>query len=248
MNKKLITYLLADDDPLYRELTLQQLAFIPDLFCVGQCENAFLASSMLREKTPDMLILDIEMPGLSGLQLARSLKQLPYIIFISSHSHYAAEAFDVDAIDYLVKPIVPERLLRAIDKVRQLMELKRSTPANDGFKASDETSFFIKEKGVFTKILHDDILYIEALADFVHIFLNNGTKKIALVNLKNLEQQLPANHFIRISRTHIINKQKITSIESSSISLDKINLQVGKSFSESVLQSVVGNTFIKRHI
>ncbi len=195
--------------------------------CIGECDSAIAAGALLRACFPDLLILDIEMPGLSGIQLAKSLKQMPMIIFISSHAHYAADAFEVDAIDYLVKPTAPERLFRAIDKVRHLVEMKNSIPSNEGFKTSDETSFFIKEKNAFARIQYDDVLYIESLADFVNIFLVNGTKKIALVNLKNLEPQLPASLFIRISRTHIVNNAKITSIESSLIMLGKVQLPRG---------------------
>ena len=248
MSTHKIKYLIADDDIMYRSLTMQQLQLIPNLECIAECNNAIEASACLQEFSPDLLILDIEMPSLTGLQFAKSIKVLPLIIFISSHSHYAIDAFDVDAIDYLMKPVSPERLFRAIDKVRSLLDLKNSTPPNEGIKQSDQDSFFIKEKHVYTKINYSDILYIESLGDFVHIFLFNGMKKIALVNLKNLELQLPPSHFVRISRTHIVNKSKITSVESTILQLDKIQLPIGKTYSEYVMQRVIGKSFIKRHI
>lgn len=243
-----LSYILADDDPLYRELTLQYLALMPGLDCLAVCESAIEANEQLKNNFPDLLILDVEMPGLTGIQLAKSLRQLPMIIFITSHIHYAADAFEVDAIDYLVKPITQERLLRAIEKARSLKELKSSVAANEGFKTSGDGSFFVKEKNTFVRIHFSDVLYIESLGDFVTIFLQNGDKKLALVSMKNLEQQLPPADFIRISRTHMVCREKISALDSNAVQLGKIQLPVGKTYAESVLQSVIGNAAIKRFI
>ncbi len=245
---KPITYIIADDDPLYRELTLQHLQLVPDLQCLAVCENAIEAKSQLQQHFPDLLVLDVEMPGLSGIQLAKSLTQLPLIIFISSHLTYAADAFEVDAIDYLVKPAQPERLLRAIDKARVLIEMKRSITNNDGFRNTADNTFFIKDKNAFVRINYTDVLYIESLGDFINIFLQNGEKKIALVSLKNVEQQLPATNFVRISRTHIVNKEKVTAVDNSNISLNKVQLHIGKTYTDAVIQAVIGNAAIKRFI
>lgn len=247
MNKP-ITYIIADDDPLYRELTLQQLQLAPDLQCLAICENAIEAKAQLQQHFPDLLILDVEMPGLSGIQLAKSLTHLPLIIFISSHPNYAADAFEVDAVDYLVKPAQPERLLRALDKVRSLMEMKRSIAVNEGFKTAADNAFFIKDKNAFVRINYSDVLYIESLGDFINIFLQNGEKKIALVSLKNVEQQLPATNFVRISRTHIVNKEKVTAVDNSNVSLNKVQLNIGKTYADAVMQAVIGNAAIKRFI
>jgi two-component system, LytTR family, response regulator len=243
-----ITYLIADDDLLYLEITKQQLELIPNLMCIASCNNAIKASAFLQEQLPDLLILDVEMPGLTGIQLAKSLTKLPFIIFISSHPHYAVDAFEVDAVDYLVKPVSTERMMRAVEKVRMLAEMKRSIAWQDGFKLAENNSFFIKDKNAFTRIHNNEVLYIESLGDFINIFLENGQKKIALVSLKNIELQLPSKDFIRISRTHIVNKQKITALDSTSILLSKIQLNVGKTYADIVLQAVMGNTAIKRFI
>jgi len=124
----------------------------------------------MREFPADLLILDVEMPGLSGVQLAKSLSQVPMLIFISSHPGYAVDAFDLDAVDYLVKPASTERLMRAIDKARKLHELKMNTASGEGFKPGTDHSFFIKEKNAFVKIAFKDVLYIQSLGDFVNIF------------------------------------------------------------------------------
>jgi two-component system, LytTR family, response regulator len=247
MNQPL-SYIIADDDAVYREYTVQQLNGFPGLECVGVCENAFATRELLQTQTSDLLLLDIMMPGLTGIQLAKSLKQLPFIIFISSHTSFAAEAFELDAVDYLVKPVQPERLLRAIDKVKTLAEIKKNTTTSEAFNKKDEDSFFIKEKNMFLRITNDEVLYATSLGDFVTLYLTNGEKKIVLVSMKNLEQQLSATHFLRISRTHLVNKAKVTAVEHELIHLDKIQLPIGKTYTELVMSAIVGSHFIKRFL
>ncbi len=243
-----ISYILADDDDVYREITQLHLQLIPKLECMGICTDAYEANALLQINLPDLLILDVEMPGLSGIQLAKSLTRLPIIIFISSHVNYAVDAFEVDAIDYLVKPVAPERMMRAVEKARMMIEMKHAHSGQEGLQAVTDDSFFIKEKNTFVRINYSDVLYIESLGDFVSIFLQTGEKKIALVGMKNLEQQLPATQFIRISRSQMVSKQKITSIDNVTVYLGKIALHVGKTYAESAVQSVLGNTAIKRFI
>jgi two-component system, LytTR family, response regulator len=243
-----LTFILADDDALYREYSLRQLSSIPGLQCLCVCEDAMATREALQSRTPDLLVLDVEMPGLSGIQLAKSLKNLPLTIFITSHPNYAAEAFELDAVDYLVKPVTPERMLRAIDKVKVLADIKANTAPDEALQQKDSESFFIKEKNAFVRIAYSDVLYAASLGDFVNIFLQNGEKKIVLVSMKNLEQQLPAALFIRISRTHIVNRQKVTAVETDAVRIDKIQLPIGKSFAEAVVSSIVGTQAIKRFI
>lgn len=243
-----LNYIIADDDELYREVLTQQLAIIPGLQCFASCASALEASTQVRELNPDLLILDVEMPGLTGIEFVKTLPSIPLVIFISSHPTYAVDAFELDAVDYLVKPVSNMRLLKAIEKARALTELKRSIPDGEGFRNSNEQSFFIKEKNVFVKIHFDDVLYIQSLGDFVNIFLNNGEKKIVLVSMKNIEQQLPSSFFLRISRTHIVNKDKITALETGMLMLDKLQLPIGKTYNDIVMKSVVGNAAVKRFI
>lgn len=243
-----LTYILADDDEMYRDYTLEQLDTIGGLECLAICENALITREKLGHLKPDLLILDVQMPGLSGIQLAKSLKQLPFTIFITSHTNYAVDAFELDVVDYLVKPVQTDRLLRAIDKVRALAELKATTNPTEAFQQKDDTSFFIKDKNTFLRIAYSEVVYAESLGDFVNLYLQNGDKKIVLVSLKNLELQLPAALFIRISRTHMVNKQKVTAIDNELVHIGKIQLHIGKTYAETVIQNIIGNQAIKRFI
>jgi two-component system LytT family response regulator len=243
-----LTYILADDDELYREYSLQQLNNIPGLQCLCVCENALVTREQLQNHQPDLLVLDVEMPGLTGIQLAKSIRHLPFTIFITSHPNYAVDAFELDAVDYLVKPVQPERLLRAIDKVKVLAAIKATTLPAEAFQQKDEESFFIKDKNTFLRIPYADVLYAESLGDFVNIFLQSGEKKIALVSMKNLEQQLPQQLFLRISRSHLVNIQKVTAVDSDAVHIGKLQLLIGKTYTDIVMHAIVGKHAIKRFI
>lgn len=243
-----VKYILVDDDLVFRELTLQYLSLIPELQLIGTCDNAISAREIIIAHHPDMIILDVEMPGLSGLQLVKSLQKIPLTIFISSYPQFAADAFDVDAIDFLVKPFTPERLIKAVDKVRFLLNMRNNQANHENVQTASDDCFFIRENNAYVKIHFQEVIYIESMADFVSIFLSNGLKKIALVGLKTLEQQLPGSHFLRISRSHIVNRAKITAVENAMIYIDKLRLPIGKTYSEEVVQAIIGNSAIKRFI
>lgn len=243
-----LSYILADDDEMYRDYLLEQLSLYSDLECIAVCENAFATLEKLQSHSPDFLILDVEMPNLTGIQLVRSLKQVPLVIFVTSHPHYAVDAFELDAVDYLVKPFSAERLLKAINKIRELVQLKTETPVQDSVMNVEQDSFFIKDKNTYIKIAYDDVLYIQSLGDFSYIFLQNGDKKIVLSTLKSLEQQLPAKQFVRISRTHLANSKKITAIDTEMAQIGKIQLSIGKTYVEAAMKAILGNQVIKRFV
>ena len=181
-----LQYIIADDDELYKEVIQQQLALIPDLSCIAACSSAIEAGQKLRELSPDLLILDVEMPGLTGIQLMKTLTTQPMVIFISSHPTYAVDAFEVDAVDYLVKPVSTERLMRAVEKARALAELKKNIAPGEGFKNGTENAFFIKEKNAFVKNNHEEVLYIQSLGDFVKSGRGTGEMISVLVSMKNM--------------------------------------------------------------
>ncbi len=244
---KSISYILADDELIYHEVIKQYLSAVPELTCLLVCKSAMEVNQCLHQLEPDFLILDVEMPGLSGLQLIKSLSKQPYVIFISAHPHYALDAFEVDAIDFIKKPLPPERLIRAIEKVRKLIELKEAINQYESVKPNDVDSFFVREEGTYCRIYYKDVQYFESLTDFTKIHLSGGVVKLALVNLKNLMLQLPNDKFVRISRTHIVNTMCIASIGKEEVVLNHVRLPIGNTYLESVTQQVVGNNVIRRH-
>ncbi len=246
---KQINYILADDDEMFADYALQLLSKIPGLNCLGVCANPIEAREQIQLLQPDLLLLDVEMPQLTGIQLAQSLKTLPLVIFITSHDKFAVHAFELDAVDYLIKPVSFERLLRAIDKVKMLMSLKDDHNNEDQFKQSDSGFFCIKDQHLYLRYAYDDLIYAEAMGDFVNFHFQNGEKKTVLVSIKNLEQQLPSGSFIRISRSHIINRNKITSLNNREnlINIGKLSFIIGKNYTDTIKNQFSGQA-IKRFL
>ncbi len=240
--------MLADDDPLYRDYTLRLLQSITDITCVAVCNDALTAREKIIACKPDFVILDIEMPNLTGVQMAKSLKAMPLMIFITSHSSYAVDAYEIDAVDYLVKPVAAERLLRAVDKVKLLHQLKNQQSNDTGISFKEADSFFVKEKNSHVRVYYKDVLYFESLGDFVNIHLKGGDKKIILVNMKNLEQQLAEKTFLRISRSYMVNTDAITSLTNDLIIINNtIQLTIGNTYTDAVQKYLAKSVVIKRN-
>lgn len=241
----MINYIIVDDDELQIDFLQMQLDNIEELHCLAVCTNAFDARKKIIEHKPDLLILDIEMPELSGIQLVKSMKEVPAVIFVTSHTGYAVEAFDIEAIDYIIKPVATERLIRAIDKVKKL----KTSPAMNVPEAElsfDSDAFFTRDKNTYVKTAYKDVLYIESSGNFSFIHTIDNNKQIVLANLAKMEEQMPSNLFIRISRSFIINKQYVRSINTEQIQLQDTYLNIGKQYAEKVLATIIGKNVIKR--
>lgn len=245
---KKLTYIIADDDEMYCDYSLQQLALIDSIECVAVCNNPLDARTKIAALNPDFLILDVEMPNLSGIDLVKSLNYIPLVIFITSHPNFATNAFELDAVDYIMKPAKTERMLRAIDKIKTLISLKTENQKTENFGLTESDSFFIKDKSVYTKIAYSDVLYFESLGDFTYIFLENNEKKVVLSSLKSIENQLPKSNFTRISRSHIINTKAVTKLDTETVYLGKVNLTIGKTLSDQATKNILGNKVLKRYI
>jgi len=249
MSQKPMTIVIADDDPVFREYLRLILSPMTDIHIAGVFEVAFTALQYLQNHEVDLALLDVEMPGLTGLELARSLQVKPMFMFITSHPGYAIEGFDVEAIDYILKPIQKERVYKAIQKAQQLMQIKRTAAAPlPAAAGADDGFIFVKEKNDYIKLELAHIVYVEALSDFVQIHLQNGHKHLVLVNLKNLEPQLKADYFLRISRTHLINIRRVTALRNHHIELepDGVSLPIGKSYLDAVEDTLLKDRTIRR--
>lgn len=214
--------LVVDDHEIERDALEMHLRKISQLEIAAVCKDGMEAASVLSQTSIDIVFSDIDMPGLSGIGLLKSIKKQPLFIFITGHGQYAAESYDVDAIDFIVKPATFERVLKAANKAIAYLELKKQvnqltevayTSATD----EDDHFFFRETKGI-TKLKYDEVIYIESMGDFSKIF----TKKdmhIILVSLKNLEKQLPKTYFARVHKQFIINKNHITTLTNHEVHL-----------------------------
>jgi two-component system, LytTR family, response regulator len=224
--------LIVDDNPL-ASLTLKQLASqVKSISIIGECSSAVEAYDFLNKNQVDLLFSDIEMPGMSGLELVKSLSVKPIIIFTSSQDKYAAEAFELCVADYLIKPVNLQRLLQAVSRAEEIMQRKNTEISN---VATDY--IFIKENKAIKKITCDDILWIEAMGDYVKIRV--GAKfHIVHSTLKQLEDKLDASLFIRVHRSYIIAINKLESLEDGILTIGGSSIPIAETYKAQFLKKI----------
>lgn len=225
----------VDDEPLALKLVETFIQQTPFLELITTCDNAVDAMGIIREEKPDVVFLDINMPNLTGMELARLLQDqagpLPKIVFTTAYNHYAIEGYRVNAVDYLLKPFSYEEFLRASSKVLQLHEEAN----NNAFQniAADDEFIFLKVEYQWVRISLKDICYIESLKDYVKVHLEDSQKAVlSLISLKALEEKLPSSKFMRVHRSFIVSLDKISAISKNSIFIDKIEITVGEQYKE----------------
>ena len=244
--------LIVDDEFLARKLLQDYVSKIPELQLAGTAQNAFEAFSFCKEHHVDIVLLDIHMPDLNGIELARTLKSVPSIIFTTAYSEYALESYEVSAVDYLLKPIALPRFMQAIEKaIARLKGL--ATPSAATEAATPQTSqtlqtlqappqtppqtpyLMVKADYKLYKINFDDIHYIEGQHEYVS-FYTKDKRVTALYSLKALEDQLPRDKFIRVHKSYIVNIDHISEIEQVSLTVAGHKVPIGGSYRDSLLE------------
>lgn len=235
MPAKKIICLAVDDEPLALSVLKKYIESVEGLKLVGSCANAVEALQILQQNSVDLLFLDIQMPKIMGTDFIRTLKKPPRVIFTTAHRKYAVEGFELDAVDYLLKPISFERFLKAVNKVLQT-EIQAPDSAfysTDTFAESSSTCLYVRADRKMVKILLNDILYIEGLNDYIKII--TAAKTIVTKHLlSSLEETLPKDAFIRIHRSFIIAVNKIDSFNADTIQIGEKELPVGRLFKHDV--------------
>ena len=223
-----IRCLLVDDEPLALDLLEGYVAKTPSLQLVGRCSSAFQAMEMLDKTEVDLIFLDIQMPGLSGLEFSRSLKDGPKVIFTTAFEQYALEGFKVDALDYLLKPISYPEFLNTVNKAKRWFEHYEKATIPE-----IRTSIFVKADYKLVQIDFNNILYIEGLKDYVKFCLQDNEKPIlSLMSMKSLEENLPDSKFMRVHRSFIVNLDKIKTIERNRIVFGKEYIPISENYKE----------------
>ncbi|WP_276480837.1 LytR/AlgR family response regulator transcription factor [Paraflavitalea pollutisoli] len=198
--------LIVDDNEIARDALRQIAGRIKDVHIIGECSDAMQAYNLLKEAHADVILLDIEMPGMTGLELTRNLEKGPLIIFTTSKRDYAVEAFELNVADYLIKPVSSARLIQAIDKARELLD-----SAGEEMKVNDDEFIFIRDSNIIKRLKLDDILFVESMRDYVK--LHTAQRFYAIHNtLKTVEDRLPDNRFLRVHRSYIVAVSKIDTI------------------------------------
>ncbi len=217
--------LIVDDHEIARSALGHLLKIDPTLKLVASCENAADVYKNLAVHKIDLLLLDIEMPGVSGIELVKGLgEKRPLIIFVTSKRDYALEAFDLNVVDFITKPITPDRLLKAINKAHEIYNL-----SNLLVGSSQDEFVFIRDAGVIKRIKLDDINYLEAQGDYVKIYMEDKTYAVHS-SLKSIEDKLPDKSFVRVHRSFIVNIGKIDTVEGNTLIMQKRFVPVSDAF------------------
>lgn len=221
--------IIVDDEPLALDLLETYVRRTPFLRLTARCDNAVEALAALDKEPVDLAFLDIQMPELNGLELSRLITHRTKIVFTTAFEQYALEGFRVDAVDYLLKPFNYAEFLRAATKAQHLVELERNQSAD----ACHPDSIFVKSDYKFVQIELRHILYIEGLKDYVRIQTDTPQGGIlTLMNMKNIEERLPADTFLRVHRSYIVNINQIKTIERNRIVFGKVYIPVSDSYKD----------------
>jgi two-component system, LytTR family, response regulator len=232
--------IIVDDEPLALDLLEDNLLRIPFVQNVARCKNAFEAIQAIQQFQPDLVFLDIQMPALDGLSFVKSLPNPPMVIFVTAHKQYTLESYDLNALDYLVKPVSFERFLKACTKANEWYQLRQRV-SEAGFLDVQEKSkpefMMVHIDYSLVRVNFKDILFVEGLKDYVKIFLTEATRPLVTrMNLKAIEEQLPTQEFHRIHRSYIVALNKIEALRKGSVAIAGQELPVGESFRERLNQ------------
>lgn len=221
--------IIVDDEPLALDLLESYVKKTPFLELVERFVSPYQAMQYLTENQVDLVFLDIQMPGITGIELSKVIQSGPKVIFTTAYSQYALEGFKVDAIDYLVKPFNYQEFLKAANKALTWFGLVNKQSE----ETSDDNAIFVKSEYKLVKIEYDKIIYIEGLKDYVKIYLIDHPKPIlTLMTLKSLEERLPSNQFMRVHRSYIVNLTKISTIERSRIVFGSVYIPIADGYKE----------------
>jgi DNA-binding LytR/AlgR family response regulator len=242
----MLNCVIIDDEPLARECIANYVDQIDFLQLSGTGSNPLDLTQLLDAKKIDLIFLDIQMPIMNGIDFLKMVQNPPMVILTTAYPSFALEGFQLDVLDYLVKPITFNRFFKAVNKARDYYQLlTRSTIINNDLKTSKEDYFFIKCDHKYERIYFDDVLYIQGLQNYVTIYTRKG-KYITLLNLKKVEENLDPNAFIRVHKSYIVSVSKVEAVENSEIVIQSSRIPIGRSNREEVMERVVNKSLWKK--
>lgn len=229
----MITCVITDDEPMARKGLQSYVEKVDFLSLTGICEDAMQLNTLLKNQRPDLLLLDIEMPYLSGLDLLATLNNPPKVIITSAYERYALKGYELDVIDYLLKPISFERFLKAVNKVHDVLS-RESQPVQEDF-------LFIKSDKQMRKVFLKDILFVEALENYMTIYTTSG-KIVTHSTLKRIGESLPKEVFLQTHKSYIVNTGAIDLVEGNMLRMGIYQVPIARNYREEVFKRVLKNT------
>jgi len=227
--------LLIDDEPPALKILASYISNINGLEIVGQCKNALEALDVLNQHTVDVIFLDIKMPKILGTEFLKNLSHPPKVIFVTAYRDYAVEGYELDAVDYLVKPVSFERFFKAITKLNRMMG-KETISASVDYKSNPEAFVYLKVDKDMKKIFVNDIVYIESWKDYIKLFLINGKSLIIKQTITAMENLLSEHRFLRVHRSYMVSLKKISGYNGVSVQLDAKEIPIGRLYKQAVME------------
>jgi DNA-binding LytR/AlgR family response regulator len=237
-----LTCIIIDDEPVARKLLREYIDDIPFLEIAGEADNPLKAQAILDREPIDLIFLDINMPKLTGLEFLQSRSSLPMVIMTTAYAEHALDGFALDVLDYLVKPFSFSRFLKACNKAKEYHEMKTQAGSKGG---PDGNYFFVKYSGRIEKVLYDDLSYVEAALNYVILHTKNN-KMIVYLTIKSIIEHLPETLFIKVHKSFIVNRQKISSIEGNIIHIGNTEIPISQNHHEEVMKLILGGKMLKR--
>lgn len=240
-----INCIIIDDEPLARKGLKEYVQDIEFLQLVGEFENPLKATEALSNLSVQLMLLDIQMPRITGLDFLKSLQHPPYTILTTAYPEYALQGYELNVVDYLLKPFSFDRFLRAAMKVKALLEPHQQTTPTLLHVPEQPGHFFIKTDNKLLKIAHDEVLFIEALQNYVAVYTKDK-KHITYLTIKSVEDQLPAKYFIKVHKSFIVASDKVESIEGNEIKIGQHRIPISRNIKDEVLEKILQNRLLKR--
>ena len=229
----------VDDEPLALKLLQDNISKIPYLRLVDTCSDAFEALRILQDQTIDLIFLDIQMPGISGLQFVNTMEKKPLVIFITAYKQHALESYDLAVVDYLIKPVSIDRFMKACNRAKEIFDLKSMKALGIGSVHYD--FIFVPVDYSQVKVKFEDIIMVEGLRDYLKIHLRSTNKPLIVrSSLKSIELDLPPGRFMRIHKSYLLSIDQITAIRKNSIFIGDLEIPIGETYREAV-EKFIGN-------
>ena len=240
MENELIRTIIIDDEFPARKLLSEYVSKLPNLKLIGVCEDAIHAMELLQNETVDLILTDIQMPELSGLEFVRSMTVKPLVIFTTAYKEYALDSYELEAVDYLLKPIPFPRFLQAINKVTERMKLKQQAQVpSDGRTEKEKKDYFmVKADYKLYRVDYANIIYVEGQSEYVTFHLKDKKKITAYYSLKKLEEELPSDDFIRIHKSYIVSISNIEAVEGNMVAIEGQKLAIGKNYKDILIEKL----------
>jgi len=240
-----IDCIIIDDEPLARKGMKEYVSDIDFLNLRGEFDTALKAVELLNSGTVQLIFLDIQMPKINGLEFLKTLQHAPPVIFTTAYPQHALEGFELNALDYLVKPVSFERFLKAAMKAKEYYEVRQKNISKENETAAQQDYFFVKADNRLVRIAFDDILFVEALQNYVTIHTKDK-KYITYLTFKSVEEYLPADKFIKTHKSYIVSASKIDSIEGNDLRIGNQHMPISRNEKEEVLEKLLKGKFLKR--